>query len=423
MRCVVVREHGGVDRLLLEERSVPTPGPGQVRLRMQAIGLNHLDTWVRRGVPGHTFPLPLVMSSDGCGVIDAVGPGAVGVQAGDPVVVLPGLSCGACDSCQLGLDQFCRHYHILGESCDGTAAEFVCLPVANVAPKPRALSAPEAAAICLVFQTAWNMLVRRAELRAGETVLVHAGLSGVGSAAVQIAKLLGAQVIATAGGPEKCRRVTALGADHVIDHHTADVAATVRSLTGKAGVQVVFEHTGAATFETSLKVLQRGGRLVTCGATTGGNVPLSLHAVFFKSLSILGSTMGSKGDLRQLLRLFDQGRLRPVLDRTLPLQEVATAQGRPDDLMIRRGLRLRVGVAIGGCAPLAARRASPPARTFVATANAYGRLRRGYWCKRGVDGFSIPPGSSLPELGLVLSRASSCLRRRRFCPNAGPERG
>ncbi len=325
MRCVVVREHGGVDKLRLEERPVPTPLPGQVRVRMQAVGLNHLDTWVRRGVPGHTFPLPLVTSSDGCGVVDALGAGVTGIAAGDPVVVLPGVSCGACEACQQGQDNLCRSYHILGESCDGTAADYVCVPVANVAPKPRALSAPEAASICLVFQTAWHMLVRRAELRAGETVLVHAGLSGVGSAAVQIANALGAQVIATAGGPEKCAKVKALGAHHVIDHRTQDVAATVRTLTGKAGVQVVFEHVGASTFETSLKVLQRGGRLVTCGATTGGNVSLSLHAVFFKSLSILGSTMGQKGDLRQILRLFDQGRFRPVLDRALPLAQVGDA--------------------------------------------------------------------------------------------------
>lgn len=325
MRCVVVREHGGFDKLRLEERPVPTPLPGQVRVRMQAVGLNHLDTWVRRGVPGHTFPLPLVTSSDGCGVVDALGAGVGGLAAGDPVVVLPGVSCGACEACQQGQDNLCRHYHILGESCDGTAAEYVCLPVANVAPKPRVLSAHEAASICLVFQTAWHMLVRRAELRAGETVLVHAGLSGVGSAAVQIADVLGAQVIATAGGAEKCAKVKALGAHHVIDHRTQDVAATVRQLTGKAGVQVVFEHVGASTFDTSLKVLQRGGRLVTCGATSGGNVSLSLHAVFFKSLSILGSTMGQKGDLRQILRLFDQGRFRPVLDRALPLAQVGDA--------------------------------------------------------------------------------------------------
>ena len=325
MRCVVVREHGAFDALRLEERPVPVPRPGQVRVKVEAIGLNHLDTWVRRGVPGHTFPLPLIPSSDAAGVVDALGVGVTSCKEGDAVVVLPGVSCGACEACQLGTDQLCRHYHILGESCDGTSAEYVCVPAANVAPMPKGLIPLQAAAVCLVFQTAWNMLVRRAELRAGETVLVHAGLSGVGSAAVQIANLFGARVIATAGGPEKCARVQALGAHHVIDYQAKDFAAEVRALTGKAGVQVVFEHVGAATFDGSLKCLARGGRLVTCGATTGGNVQLSLHAVFFKSLSILGSTMGSKGDLRTILRLVEMGKLKPVLDRVLPMAQVGEA--------------------------------------------------------------------------------------------------
>jgi NADPH:quinone reductase-like Zn-dependent oxidoreductase len=325
MRCVVVREHGGIDRLLLEQRPVPEPGPGQVRVHVRAIGVNHLDTWVRRGVPGHTFPLPLVVGSDAAGVVDRLGAGAIGCQEGDEVVVLPGVSCGVCEACQSGQDQLCRQYQILGESRDGTAAEYVCVPAANIARKPAGLAPEAGAAIGLVFMTAWHMLVRRAELRAGETVLVHAGLSGVGSAAVQIADLLGARVLATAGGPEKCAKVAALGAAAVIDSTKQDFVAEVRSLTGKAGVQVVFEHVGAATFDGSLKCLARGGRLVTCGATTGGNVQLSLHAVFFKSLSILGSTMGSKGDLRALLRLFEQGRLQPVVDRTLPMAQVGEA--------------------------------------------------------------------------------------------------
>ena len=325
IRCVVVRQHGGYDQLLLEERPLPAPAPGQVRVRVAAIGLNHLDTWVRRGVPGHKFPLPLITGSDGAGVIDAIGAGVTGISEGDEVVILPGVSCGVCEACQSGVDQLCRHYHILGESCDGTAAEAVCVPAANVARKPKNLTMPEAACIGLVFQTAWNMLVRRAELRAGETVLVHAGLSGVGSAAVQIANLLGARVIATAGGARKCELVRQLGAWQVIDYQVRDWVAEVRSSTGKAGVDVVFEHVGQATFEGSLKSLARGGRVVTCGATTGGNVAISLHAVFFKSLSILGSTMGSKGDLRQILRLFEQGRLRPLLDRALPLAEAGEA--------------------------------------------------------------------------------------------------
>jgi len=326
MRSVVVREHGGFDRLLLEDRPVPEPGPGQVRVAVKAVGLNHLDTWVRRGVPGHTFPLPLILGSDASGIVDALGPGVAGCREGDPVIVLPGVSCGACEPCQTGLDYLCRGFHILGESCDGTSAEFVCVPAANVAKKPEGLSFVEAGCIALVFQTAWSMLVRRAELRVGETVLVHAGLSGVGSAAVQIARALGAEVIATAGSEEKCRRVKALGAQHAIDYRAQDFAAQVRALTGKAGVDVVVEHVGASTFPGSMRCLARNGRMVTCGATTGGNVELSLHQLFFKNLSILGSTMGSKGDVRRILRMFEQGRFHAVLDRAMPMADVAKAQ-------------------------------------------------------------------------------------------------
>jgi len=325
MRAAVIREHGGFDRLQLEQLPMPQPGAGQVRIKVLAIGLNHLDTWVRRGVLGHTFPLPLIPGSDACGVVDALGAGAQGCKEGDEVVVLPGVSCGVCEPCLSGVDPLCRQYQILGESRDGTCAEYVCVPAANIAPKPVNLSVSEAASVGLVFLTAWTMLVRKAGLRAGETVLVHAGLSGVGSAAVQIARLLGAQVIATAGGAAKCAKVQALGAHHVIDYQAKDFAAEVKVLTGKAGVDVVFEHVGAATFAGSLRSLARGGRLVTCGATTGGGVQLSLHALFFKNLSILGSTMGSKGDLRRILLLFAQGQLRPVLDRVLPLLEIGQA--------------------------------------------------------------------------------------------------
>jgi NADPH:quinone reductase-like Zn-dependent oxidoreductase len=329
MRCLVVREHGGYDHVVIEQRPRPQPGPGQVCIEMRAVGINHLDTWVRRGVPGHTFPLPVVTSSDGSGVIAEVGAGVKDLRVGDEVVVLPGVSCGACEQCQQGVDNLCQHYHILGESCDGTAAEYICLPAANVAPKPESLSFTDAAGVCLVFQTAWNMLVRRAELRAGEVVLVHAGMSGVGSAAVQIARKLGAVVIATAGGEAKCAALQALGADHVIDYREEDFAREVRSITGKQGVDVVLEHVGADTFPGSIRCLSRGGRLVTCGATTGGQVEVSLHQVFFKNLSILGSTMGSKGDLRRLLPMFDQGeptsRFRSMVDRVLAFEEVGEA--------------------------------------------------------------------------------------------------
>lgn len=325
MRAVRVTGHGGYDVLRIDDLPVPEPGPGRVRVRMAAVGLNHLDTWVRRGVPGHEFPLPLITSSDGAGVVDAVGDGVEGWELGDEVVVLPGTSCGQCAACQSGDDMLCPRYGILGESCDGTAAEQVVLSPANLAPKPANLSMAEAGCVALVFQTAWNMLVRRAAVRAGETVLVHAGASGVGSAAIQIAGLHGARVIATGGTDAKCERALALGADQVVNYRERDFAAEVKKLTDGRGADVVFEHVGAATWKGSLKSLTRGGRLVTCGATTGGRVELNLHAVFFKSLSVLGSTMGSKGDLRRILGLFAQERLEPVLDRTLPLDEAAEA--------------------------------------------------------------------------------------------------
>jgi NADPH:quinone reductase-like Zn-dependent oxidoreductase len=324
MKAVVVREHGGLDKLLLEERPLPMPAPGAVRVAVRATGVNHLDTWVRRGVPGHKFPLPLVLGSDGAGVVDEVGAGVTTVKVGDEVVLLPGVSCGACEACLDGDDNLCRQYAILGEGRDGTAAEFVVVPAANIAPKPNSLKFIQAACVPLVFQTADAML-RKARLRQGETVLVHAAGSGVGSAAVQLAKLRGATVFATAGGADKLAAARELGVDAAIDHLKDDFVARVRELTGKRGVDVVIEHVGRATFAGSVQALARGGRLVTCGATTGGEVTLHLQQVFFKNLEIIGNTMGRKGDLRRLLRLFDQGRLRPVLDRVLALSQVAQA--------------------------------------------------------------------------------------------------
>ncbi len=326
MRAARVSEHGGVERIEFVEVPKPVPGPGEVRVLVRASGLNHLDTWVRRGVPGHRFPLPLILGSDGAGLVDAVGDGVRRVEPGQDVVLLPGVSCGVCPACLEGLDNLCPDYSILGEARDGTCAEFVVVPEANVAPKPANLGYVEAAAVPLVFQTAWSMLIRRAELRPGETVLIHAGGSGVGSAAVQIARLFGARVIATAGTPEKCQHALDLGADHAIDYTaTEDFAKDVRALVGRAGVDVVFEHVGAVTFAGSMKCLARGGRLVTCGATTGGQVEISLHQVFFKNLSILGNTMGRKADLLRILQLVEAGRLRPVLSQTLPLAALREA--------------------------------------------------------------------------------------------------
>lgn len=324
MRAVVVREHGGLHALVVEDRPRPEPAAREVRVKISAVGLNHLDIWVRRGVPGHKFPLPLVTSSDGAGVIDAVGDGVTNVAVGDAVIVLPGVSCGTCESCQSGQDQLCAQYAILGEARDGCCAEYVVVPDSNVVAKPASLDFPAAASFSLAFQTAWSML-QRAALTAGETVLVHGGGSGVGSAAIQIAKLQGARVIATAGTDAKCQAASDLGADHVINYSTVDFADAVRQLRGRAGVDVVFEHVGAATFDGSIRCLATGGRLVTCGATTGGAVELSLHRLFFKNLSIIGNTMGTRGDLLKIIRLVGDGQLRPVVDTVLPMDEVRRA--------------------------------------------------------------------------------------------------
>lgn len=326
MKAVVVREHGDLDCLLLEDRDVAEPGSGEVRVRVEAIGLNHLDVWVRRGVPGHEFPLPLVCSSDGAGVIDAVGEGVDGrgVTIGDEVVILPGVSCGTCDHCAAGRENLCPDYKILGEGRDGCAAEFVVVPAANVVPKPPNLEFTSAAAFALSFQTSWAML-RRADLRPGETVLVHGAGSGVGSAAVQIAKVLGAHILATAGTDAKCRAAAELGADHVINYNEKDFVAEVRAIRGRKGVDVVFEHVGAATFDGSVRSLARGGRLVTCGATTGGEVSLSIHRLFFKNLELIGNTMGTRQDVLRVVELVSEGRLRPVVDRVLPMAEVKEA--------------------------------------------------------------------------------------------------
>lgn len=325
MRAILVREHGDFGVLRMEDVEPTPPGPSEVQVAVRASGLNHLDTWVRRGVPGHQFPLPMIPGCDGAGVVSAVGPGVDHLKPGDEIVLAPGLSCGRCLPCAEGRDNLCSAYGILGETRNGTNAELVTVPAVNALRKPAGLSFEEAAAIPLVFLTAWTMLIDRAGLRAGETVVVLAAGSGVGSAAVQIAKLWGARVIATASTESKRKAALALGADAALDHSSDSWGKELWSLTGKRGADVVVEHVGAPTFRTSLRSLRKGGRLVTCGATAGAEASVDLRLVFFKSLSILGSTMGSRGNLLRVLDLVAEGRLRPVIDRVLPLSEVQAA--------------------------------------------------------------------------------------------------
>ncbi|HMQ23548.1 MAG TPA: zinc-binding dehydrogenase [Planctomycetota bacterium] len=316
MRALRIAAHGGLDALQVVDIEEPELGPGEVRVAMAAVALNHLDVWVRRGVPGHVFPLPIVPCSDGAGRVVEVGAAVRGLSVGDEVFVLPGVSDPRGEATLRGEDQLDPSYEILGEARDGLACERVVLPQENVHRKPQRLSLVEAAAFPLSFLTAWNMVVRRACVQPGETVLVQAAASGVGVAVVEICHLIGARVIATAGSADKCARLEGLGVLRAIRYDEEDVVTALREV-APGGVEVVVDHVGKATFDASLRCLRRAGRYVTCGATTGTSVGVHLGHVFFKSLSILGSTMGRRGDLLQIARLMDQGRLSPVVGAVL----------------------------------------------------------------------------------------------------------
>jgi NADPH:quinone reductase-like Zn-dependent oxidoreductase len=328
MRAILIPKHGGPEVLQYAEIADPEPGPSEVLVRVHACALNHLDLWVRRGLNGVTFPLPLVPGSDIAGEVAAVGELATRVRPGDKVVLAPGVSCGQCSACAAGKDNECRKYAPLGYGRNGGCAEYVVAPEANVLPMPQGLSFEEAAAVPLVFLTAWHMLVARARLQPGEEVLILGAGSGVGSAAIQIAKLMGARVIATAGSSAKLDKARELGADELINHAQQNISDEVRRLTGKRGVDVVFEHVGTATWEQSILSLAIGGRLVSCGATTGFAAQLDLRYLFARQLSLLGSYMGSRAELYTVLKLVGEKRLHPVIDRVFPLAEAIQAHRR-----------------------------------------------------------------------------------------------
>jgi NADPH:quinone reductase-like Zn-dependent oxidoreductase len=327
MKAFRVARHGGPEALEWGDLPDPTAGPGQVLVRVRACALNHLDLWVRNGVPGHRFPLPLVPGSEVAGLVEAAGAGVDDLAVGEACFVAPGVACGHCARCAAGEDHLCPEYGLLGEHRDGGYAELVVVPRRNVLPVPRGMTFVEAAAGPLVFLTAWHMLAVRAALRRGEDVLVHAAGSGTSSAGIQIARLLGARrIFATAGGRAKLDAALALGATDVYDSNEVDFAREVRAATGGRGVDVVFDHVGGEVFERSLRTLARGGRIVLCGATSGAEAKINLRAVFFKSLSIVGSTMGSLGELHALLPEFEKGTLRPVVAKTFPFEAARDAQ-------------------------------------------------------------------------------------------------
>ncbi len=324
-----IAAHGGPEVLQWQELPTPEPGPGEVRVRVRACGVNHLDLWVRNGVPGHRFPLPLVPGSEVAGNVDAAGPGAGDLEPGTPVLVGPGVSCGRCAACRAGRDHLCPDYGLLGEHRDGGYAEFVTVPRRNLFPIPRGLSYAEAAAVPLVFLTAWHMLADRAALAPHEDVLLHAAGSGVTTAGIQIAKLLAARrIVVTSTSDDKLERARSLGATHALRSDQDDFARAVRVLTDGRGVDVVFDHVGGELLERSFRCLARGGRIVTCGATAGAEAAIPLRAVFFKQLSILGSTMGTLAELERLLPWFESGELAPVVADVLPLARAAVAHDR-----------------------------------------------------------------------------------------------
>jgi NADPH:quinone reductase-like Zn-dependent oxidoreductase len=324
MTAMVLREHGGPEVLRLEPLAVPEPGPGEVRVRIRAVALNHLDIWTRRGGPAFKLAFPHLLGADIAGVVDALGPGAT-AAVGTKVVLQPGLSCGRCAACLGGHDNLCRFYSILGEHKPGGYAEYIVVPEANLAPYPERLDFAHAASSILPFLTAWQMVVHKARVAPGDTVLVQGAGSGIGVAAIQIAKLYGARVIATAGSDEKVARARALGADVVINYTTSDFAAECRTLTGKRGVDAVIEHVGGDVFAASIKAVRTGGRIVTCGATAGFHPEIDLRHIFFRQVEVLGSTMGSKADLLAVLSHVAAGRLEPVVHRVMPLAEAAEA--------------------------------------------------------------------------------------------------
>jgi NADPH:quinone reductase-like Zn-dependent oxidoreductase len=327
MKALYFESHGGPEQLRVGDRDLPEPGPGKVRVRLRTAALNHLDLFVVGGMPGVPIDLPHIGGADGAGVVDAIGEGVSSVAVGTEVVFDPGLSCGGCEFCRRGEHSLCTSFGVMGEHCDGTFAEAVLVDEASLASRPVHLSWQEAAGFGLTYLTAWRMLITRGRLRPGESVLIHGIGGGVSLACLELAKLVGARCLVTSRSPEKLERARELGASELI---LADdqVPREVGRLTGKRGVDVVVDSVGEATWMQSLKAAAKGGRVLTCGASSGPNPAEEIRLVFWKQLTIVGSTMGSREDWRQLMEAVVSHRLRPVIDSTRPLDDGRTAYER-----------------------------------------------------------------------------------------------
>jgi len=328
MKAAVIHENGDLDRVCIEDIPEPQAADGEVVLDVRAAALNHLDIWVRKGRPGVELRAPHVLGSDAAGVVAEVGAGVDTVKAGDEVILNPGLWCGKCEFCLRGEQSECVSYGIIGMSRPGTFADKVAVPAVNLHPKPVHMSF-EDASFTLSYLTAWRMLMSRAGLRVGEVVLIHGIGGGVALAALQLAKLASAEVIVTSSSDDKLQRAVDLGADHAIDYKsTPDVAARVMEITSGRGADIAFDTVGAATWPVDFASVRRGGRVVLCGVTSGATAETNLQALYWNHLTILGSTMGSSEELRQLLQAVQSVRLQPVIDSVLPLDDARQAMGR-----------------------------------------------------------------------------------------------
>ena len=323
MKAVRLHEFGGPEVLRYEDAYDPQPRKDQVLIRVKACAMNHLDIWVRKGLPG--VNLPHILGSDIAGEIVEAGEYVTGFKPGQRVLLAPMHFCGRCSKCVAGLQNQCREFTVLGNGVDGGNCELMAVPAVNVIPIPDSLDFNQAASVPLVFLTAWHMLVGRAGIRLGQTVLVLGAGSGVGIAAIQIAKLFHARVITTAGDEKKLEKARALGADHGINHYQQKISQEVRKITDKEGVDIVVEHVGAATWDESMKSLKPGGTIVTCGATTGPNAAFDLRFVYSRQLNLLGSYMGTMGELYDVLGHVFAGRVKPVVDRTFSLRDIRSA--------------------------------------------------------------------------------------------------
>ena len=323
MKAVVFSQHGGPEVLHYTDVPDPKPGPGEVLIEVKATSINHIDIFLRRGMPGIQVKMPKIVGSDAAGVVRELGAGVSGLKTGQRVTINPGIACGHCEFCAAGFGSQCTSWAMVGENRDGAYAELVVVPAHIALPIPDSMSFEDAAATPLVFLTAWSMMVGKGRIQPGEDVLILGAGAGVGTAAIQIAKMVGCRVFVTASSDEKLQRAKELGADFLIDYSKDEFDKTIRDLTNRRGVDIVVDYIGADTWVRSLRSARRGGRVLTCGATTGFAPQTDLRHIFFRQVQVLGSTMGSHREFLDVMKCVFRGQLKPVIDRVLPLSEAS----------------------------------------------------------------------------------------------------